>query len=270
MYRDSVYQLAKSAEFNDAFEKYVCDSEDPINNYFELDPPTVKKIKDTASLEEGAVQLRSVIMQLDALVHEKSIELLQNGVKWLYGDRASIRRTLEKIIDLYSAIYPNETCFRACIFVPDHDSKYLRPWLWANTEISCPIDFNFETENNPNFDRSYFAFDGDSAVSRSWDQSKVISTSREITDLVGVVTPVSIMALPICCEEDQLQAARDASLDLERKFGVLCIVSNEEKIFTTDREVINKSLVDPFVSRIILESIQAYVSSLEDRKIVTE
>ncbi|HEC19764.1 MAG TPA: hypothetical protein ENI97_10535 [Gammaproteobacteria bacterium] len=264
MYKQSVSRLARSKDFNDLFERYVCNAADPVNKKFDLDSFSAGKNSSALTMEARAIQLRSVLMQLDRLVKEKSIDMMHNGVVWRRGDRASIRRILEKIIDLYSAIFPDEACFRTCIFIPDYEKRCLRPWLWANSLKSCPIDFNFEFNKNPEFNEVYFSFDSNGPVSSSWRGKEIISTSRGIVDLEGVETPKSIIAYPILCAEEQLDVARGASIDLPEIFGVLCVVSNEGKVFSQEREKMNKRLIRSFVDRIIFESIQAYLIKIKD------
>jgi len=179
------------------------------------------------------------------------------------GDRASIRQILEKIVDLYSVVYPKETCFRVCVFVPDYDHDLLRPWLWANSEKSCPIDFDENSSEDKRQNEKYFSFASNNIVSKVWRQKESISTSTNIQYIKGVVTPMSIMAIPLLSSDAQNRAAKERGIKLPEIFGILCVVSNQNKIFIEDRAETNESLVQPFISRIILESIVVLLAKFE-------
>jgi len=265
-FRQEINRLANSPSFNFSFERYVCDAE-PLNDHFGVGKrsPVVKK-KGNLILEEGALQLKSVITQLDQIVYNKAFDAIVNGLNRQNADRACIRRILEKVVDLFDSIYREDSCFRVCLFIPDKTNSFMRPWVWANSGSKCVIEIQGYVEKMTEEKKEFFSLDGSCIVAQAWNSRKPLSVATKIPELDEIVTPESIMAYPVLCENNLMQLATDKSIDMPETFGVMCIASNNQKVFSAERDAINKALLEPFVRRIAFESILAYVRLVSESR----
>jgi hypothetical protein len=253
-FKEIINQTLDSEDFMVVFIEKVCKHKNGHSIYsIKESNVELKKSVNSKELHE----LVTLAEFLDQVVINKLINTLNLDNSSVIPDKAWVRNLLSALTQMYKVNNDDEYCFRAAIFTPSECSNYLKPFV----AVSDTSFLTFENELNVKLKLSR---DGGSVAAKAWGTHVVYCASGEDVyyfheqqkDYIK-----SIIAYPLVLDKSVVEAFARKEIPIEPLQGVLCIDSNLESVFASQRQNINQIIIKPFATRILFEITYNYIKS---------